>query len=131
MKILSLNVRGLGGKTKQNSLRSLFLSIHPDMILHRETMCITYPALLAFSELLPSWELCAISASGLSRGFLMAWNPHRVRCRAFATVAGILVKADFRGLNTPLDILNCYGPYWDRDIFWDKVLKGVFSIHLT
>ena len=87
-------------------------------------MCSSYPALHAFSKLLPNWEFCATSASGLSGGLLIAWNPHRVRCHAFETLAGILVKAKFQGLDTTLDILNCYGPYRDRDIFWDKVLKG-------
>ena len=55
---------------------------------------------------------------------LTAWNPHRVRCRAFETVASILVKADFRGMSTPLVILNYYDPYRNRDLFWDKVLRG-------
>ena len=124
MLILSLNVRDLGGKTKQCNLHTLFLSVRPDMILLQETTCSSFPALHAFSKLLPSWEFCAISASGLSRGLLTAWDPHRVRCCAFATMVGILVKAVFHGLHTPLDILNCYGPYRDRDIFWDKALRG-------
>ena len=117
MLIIFLNVRGLGGKTKQCSLCSLFLSTRPDMILLQETMCSTYPALHAFSKLLPSWEFYAISAFGLSGGLLTAWDPHKVRCHAFETVADILVKADFRGMNTQLDILNCYGPYRDQELF--------------
>ena len=124
MKILSLNVRGLGGKTKQSSLRSLFLSIQPNIILLRETMCNTYPTLLAFPKLFPRWELCATSASGLSGGLLTAWNPLRVRCCAFETIGGILVKVVFRGMSTPLVVINCYGPYRNRDIFWDNVLWG-------
>ena len=87
-------------------------------------MCSTYPALHAFSKLLPNWEFCAISASGLSGGLLTAWNPNRFICRTFETMVGILVKASFRGLNTPLDILNCYGPYRNMDIFWERVHKG-------
>ena len=54
MIILSLNVRGLGGKTKTLSLRSLISSIKPDFILLQETMCSDLPALFAFSKLLPS-----------------------------------------------------------------------------
>ena len=80
MKILSLNVRGVGGKTKHICLRKLFHSLGPDMILLQETMCSTYPALLAFSKLLPSWEFCATDASGLLGGLLTAWNPLRVKC---------------------------------------------------
>ena len=124
MKTLSLNVRGLGGKTKQCGLRSLFLSIRTDMILLQETMCSTFPTLLAFSKLLPSWEFCAISASGLSGGLLTAWNPHRVKCRAFQTCVGLLVQASFHGMSSPIAILNVYGPYRDRELFWEKALRG-------
>ena len=79
MKLVSLNVRGLGGKAKIHSLHSLFQSLSPDMILLQETMCSFSLALLPFSKLLPSWEFCAISVSGLSDGLLTAWNPHKVR----------------------------------------------------
>ena len=72
MKLVSLNVRGLGGKAKIHNLRALFQSLSPDMILLQETMCSSSPALLAFSKLLPSWEFCAIGASGLSGGLLTA-----------------------------------------------------------
>ena len=66
MKILSLNVIGLGGKTKLCSLRSLFHSVAPDMVILKETMCSSYPALLSFSKILPNWEFYAIDASGIS-----------------------------------------------------------------
>ena len=56
---------------------------------------------------------------------MSAWNPHQVKCHAFKTVAGILIKATFKGMNVPLDILNCYGPYKHRDIFWENVCRGV------
>ena len=121
MMILSPNVRGLGGKTKLSRLCSLFHSLCPDMILLQETMCSTFPALYAFSKLLPNWEFCATSASGLSGGLLTAWNPRMVRCRAYETPTGILVKAKFRGMVDILDIINCYGPYKDREIFWDRI----------
>ena len=124
MKILSLNVRGLGGKTKNFSLRALFQSLGPDMILLQETMCSSSPALLAFSKLLPSWELCAISASSLSGGILTALNPQRVKCCAFETCVGLLVQASFRGMSSSVAILNVYGPYIDRELFWEKALRG-------
>ena len=44
MRILSLNIRGLGGLTKQKSLRHLFLSLAPDVVLLQETMTSSYPA---------------------------------------------------------------------------------------
>ena len=111
MRILSLNVRGLGSMAKQKGLRHLVSSLSPDIILLQETMNSTYRALLAFSKLCPGWEFCAISSSGLSGGILSSWNPLQVKCKAFHTLAGILLKARFRGFDISLSILNCYGPY--------------------
>ena len=72
MMILSLNIRGLGGKTKTHNLRTLLKTLNLDIILLQETMCNLSPTLFAFSKILPSWEFCAISASGLSGGLLIA-----------------------------------------------------------
>ena len=80
MLMLSLNIRGLGGRPKLLSLRALFNSLKPDFIFLQETMCSDVSALVAFSKLLPSWEFCAISARGLSGGLLYAWNPLKVKC---------------------------------------------------
>ena len=55
---------------------------------------------------------------------LTSWNPLSVRCRAFETTAGILVKENFHGMTSPLAILNCYGPFRNREHFWDMILKG-------
>ena len=123
MRILSLNVRGLGGLAKQKGLRHLFSSLSPDIILLQETMNSTYPALLAFCKLRPGWEFCATSSSGLLRGILSGWNPHIVKCKAFLTYAGILLKARFMGSSTTLSILNCYGPYLHQESFWNSVSR--------
>ena len=72
MKIISLNVRGLGGKAKLHRLRTFFHPLGPDMVLLQETMCSTFPALYAFSKLFPKWEFCATDAIGLSGGLLTA-----------------------------------------------------------
>ena len=47
-----------------------------------------------------------------------------VRCWGFETVVGILVKASFWGVASPISVLNCYGPYRNREIFWDNILSG-------
>ena len=124
MCILSLNVRGLGGLAKQKSLRHLFSSLSPDVVLLQETMTSTYLALLAFSKLCLSWEFYAISSSRLSGGILSGWNPKLIKCKAYHTVAGILLKAMIHGSTFPLSILNCYGPYHNREIFWNSVASG-------
>ena len=124
MRILSMNVRGLGGSAKQKSLRHLFLSLSPNVVLFQETMTSTYPALYAFSKLCPGWEFCALNSTGLSGGILSGWNPRVLRCKAFHTLAGILLQATLRGSSLTLSILNVYGPYLHRDTFWNAVASG-------
>ena len=117
MHILTLNVRGLGGFAKQKSLRHLLFTLSPDVVLLQESMTSPYPALFSFSKLCPGWEFCALSSKGLSGGILSGWNPKLLKCKAFHTAAGILLKASIRGSSFELSILNCYGPYLNRNSF--------------
>ena len=124
MRILSLNVRGLGSLAKQKSLRHLLFALSPDVVLFQETMTSPYPALYAFSKLCPCWDFCALSSNGLSGGILSGWNPKIIKCKAFHTAAGILLNASIRGSSLQLSILNCYGPYLNRDSFWKATASG-------
>ena len=83
MRILSLNIHGLGGSAKQKSLRLLLTSLSPDLVLLQETMTSPYPALFAFSKICPGWEFCALSSNGLSGGLLTGWNPKLLNAKLF------------------------------------------------
>ena len=124
MKILSFNICGLGGLAKHKSLRNLLVSLAPDLILLQETMTCSHPSILSFSKLRPGWEYCAVSSTGLSGGLLAAWNPSCFRVKAFKTTAGILLKAQVRGSPQVFTLLNCYGPYTNREQFWNLVDRG-------
>ena len=124
MRILTLNVHGLGGSAKKKSLHHMFSSLSPDVVLLQETMTSSYPTLLTFSKLFLGWEFCAHSSIGLSGGILSGWNSKLLKCKAYHTVAGILLKAMIRGSTFSLSILNCYGPYLNREPFWNVVAFG-------
>ena len=70
MRILSLNVHGLGSLAKQKILHHLLIVLSPDVVLFQETMTSPYPTLFSFSKLFPGWEFCALSSIGLSGGIL-------------------------------------------------------------
>ena len=95
MKIVSMNIHGFGGPTKQKALKELFSTLNPDIILLQETMCDHFTTLRLFSFMKPGWELCAIDALGLSGGILSAWNPRLVRCKAYHSFVGLLLSASF------------------------------------
>ena len=75
MKILSMNIRGFGGISKQKSLGSLFYDLNSDMILLQVNMCNYSQSLLLFSKLKLGWEFFALDVAGLSGGLLAGWNP--------------------------------------------------------
>ena len=119
-----MNIYGFGGLAKQKSPRCLFSELRPDMILLQETMCCHAQALYLFSKLKPGWEFCASDASGLSGGLLAGWDPHLVRCKAFTSLDGIVLKAIFKGLADTFTIINWYGPYVQRTTYWNNLVSG-------
>jgi hypothetical protein len=83
-----------------------------------------------FSKLLPTWNLCGVDSLGLSGGLLSAWNPRRDDFSTFLTPAGILLDGLVKDLNKRLKLVNCYGPYGDRQEFWDKIKRdGLLKDH--
>ena len=59
----------------------------------------------------------------------MGWDPLVARCKDFVSTTGILVKVCLRGLITELAYLNYYGPYLNREIFWDDAVDGGIFNH--
>ena len=119
-----MNIRGFRGLTKKKSLGRLFSDLSPDMILIQETMCCYSQSLLMFSKLKHGWEFCAIDASGLSRGLLAGWNPLLVHCKDFTSLAVIILKATFKVLSDTFTVINCYGPYTQRTVYWNNLVVG-------
>jgi hypothetical protein len=77
---------------------------------------------------LPLWNFCAVDSIGLSGGLLSAWNPKKSNFDAFLTPAGILLDGFAKVLNKNLKLVNCYGPYGNRQLFWDNLkLDGILK----
>ena len=121
MIITTYNIRGLGGNPKFLALKRLFNSMCPDILCVQETMASADRACAYFQRMFPGWKVVAIGAVGLSGGVLCAWNPRVCDLKAFSSSAGILLKGVFRGCNTAVKIFNVYGPFRDREAFWDRL----------
>jgi len=126
MIITTHNVRGLGGNPKFLSLKRLFTSLSPDILCIQETMAPADKACEYFQRMFPGWKVVAIGAEGLSGGVLCMWNPRNCDLEAFSTSAGILLRGFLRGCNSRIKIFNVYGPYRDREIFWDCFTFNIF-----
>ena len=85
MTFLSLNVRRLDRDERIRALSKVFSDTNPSIILLQETMCSTSIAIEIIANLLPSWEILVVSASGLSGGLLSCWNPRVAQLKSFKT----------------------------------------------
>jgi exonuclease III len=116
MKIISWNIRGLNGRSKQKSLRDLIFAEKPDVLLLQETKCSNED----INKLLPHcWkqgEAVSIAATGTAGGLAVLWNPATVRLENFTTTRWS-ITTDYRliGSNKPGHITNVYGPANPRE----------------
>lgn len=82
-----------------------------------------------FLHLCLGWHVSALDALGHSGGTLVAWNPLLADLKAFNTFAGILLFGKLKGLEQTIHLLNVYGPYDNRKVFWDTVkANGLLSL---
>jgi exonuclease III len=83
MIIMSLNVRGVKGAPKIQSLKCLVFDCKPYIILVQETMCSGEKAMESFSPWLKEWSFCTKDTIGFSRDLLTAWSPNFKKVSAY------------------------------------------------
>jgi exonuclease III len=102
MKIISWNIRGLNGRSKQKLLREMIIAETPDIVLLQETKCTSED----LNRLLPyCWKLgkaVSIDATGTAGGVAILWNPNIVLLENFFTTRWS-ITAEYRliGSNKP------------------------------
>lgn len=127
MKFLSFNYKGLANPGKKSSFKRLVDSTRLDIILLQETLGTWDCIKLALEALCPSWSFEALAARGRSGGLTIGWRC-RV-CRAvhvwgFDSGMGLYFFSEVMGQS--YTILNIYGPYHNRDPFWESLLNKSF-----
>lgn len=112
MKILSLNVRGLGDRAKRRRLRSLIINGKFDCIFLQETKCsdITNQLIETF------WRDCdfewvARGANGLSSGLLTVWKSSMLHVQYHFSGNGFIgICASFKNSGLMCHLVNIYSP---------------------
>jgi exonuclease III len=82
MKLLSLNIRGVGGAPKSATLRRLLASIRPNILFLQETMVEGVKARALVIKHLPGWYCCASDSVG-QWGICVAWNLAKMVLKPF------------------------------------------------
>ena len=109
MKILSWNISGLNGHSKQKLLRDLILVEKPDIMMLQETKCTTED----MDRLLPyCWKKrkeVSIVAMGTAGGLAILWNPSTTIMETFImTKWSIMITYRLIDSNKPGHLSNVY-----------------------
>ena len=133
MIVLTLNIYVVGGCSKNHpSVTRIFSSYNLVIVFVQETMVLGDKARFIFSQIIPISEMESTESSFLSGGMLSAYNSRRGRFTPFHTSTCILLSRNFMGFDLELNLLNWYGPYADRESFWNNPRWTVFpASHLS
>jgi ribonuclease HI/exonuclease III len=124
MKIVSWNIRGLNGRSKQRILRECIMAEKPEVLLLQETKC-RGAEVDTISQRI--WRKCSsitTDSTGASGGLAILWNPDKVTIsKAFTTVGTITAHFEVLGTNQAGAITNVYGPHSHQDK--DKFMQSL------
>jgi exonuclease III len=122
MKILTWNIRGLNGRSKQRTLRECIKAENPDMLLLQETKCAGAEAETIFQRIWRNCNFISTDSAGASGGLAILWNPASISIHnPFSTVGTITASFQIIGSNQEGDITNVYGPQNQQDK--DKLMQ--------
>jgi exonuclease III len=111
MKIITWNIRGLNGRSKQRILTDCIKEEILDIIMLQETKCAGMEAEHIFQRI---WKDCSyfyMDAVGASGGLAIIWNPsHIVLGGPFSTAGTLTAHYEVIGSNQEGTITNVYGP---------------------
>lgn len=54
---------------------------------------------------------------------MTAWNPKILNVSPFLTTTGYLLEVKWLGWDQPVNLLNYYGPYQNREQFWNTFYR--------
>jgi hypothetical protein len=129
MKLLSLNIRGIGSTLKAASFRRLLEHSKPDVIFLQETLSTDHSARDFLHHFRPLWISAALSSIGNSGGMLVAWDPTLFDLTSYLTCGGILCTGRCLATSQVLTLLNVYGPCLDRPLFWTQLANsGILAL---
>jgi hypothetical protein len=78
----------------------------------------------ALESLLPGWSFVAVDAKGRSGGLATGWLLKKCNCeQVWGFESGIGLNVFSADLGRSLTLVNIYGPYSDRQRYWESLAK--------
>ena len=74
--------------------------------------------------LINGWQFISVDAKGKSGGLLLGWKSRKILFQnTWAMTSGLCVVLHSFELQKELSFVNLYGPYLDREVFWNNLIK--------
>ena len=124
MKIITWNIRGLNGRSKQRILRDCIIAEKPDILLLQETKCRGAEAETIFQCIWRECNSITTDSTGASGGLAILWNPSNIIIsKPFSTIGTIMAHFEVIVSNQEGAITNVYGPHnhQDKDKFIERL----------
>jgi exonuclease III len=100
MKIITWNIRGLNGRSKQRILRDCIKTENPDILMIQETKCAGAEVEIIFQCIWRGCDFVQTDSSGASGGLAILWNPNTTTLsRSFSTIGTITTHFEVIGSN--------------------------------
>jgi hypothetical protein len=111
MKIITWNIRGLNGRSKQRILRDCIKAENPDILMLQETKCVGAEVETIFQHIWRGCDFVLTYSTRASGGLAILWNPcHITLSRPFSTIGIVTTHFEVTGSTQEGSITNVYGP---------------------
>jgi len=124
MKIITWNIRGLNGKSKQRILRNCIKSEDPDILMLQETKYAENMAEEIFKRFCHTCNYIYTDSKGATNGLAILWNPATVIIeQTLSTISTLTAYYRPIGSNKDGVITNAYGPQTsqEKDLFLNNL----------
>ena len=124
MIVMTLNCRGLASTPKKLVVRRLIDEQFLNVLFLQETMSDGSILVGELENMLKDWKFVSVDAKGKYGGLLLGWRYcHFHLLNAWALCSGLCVTLYSIELKMDLCFVNLYGPYVDREIFWNNLFN--------
>ena len=122
--VMTLNCHGLASNPKKLAFQRLIEEQELDVLFLQETMSDGSILVSELEVMFKDWKFVSVDAKGKSRGLLLGWKHQQFHLlNARAVCSGLCVKLFSVELKLDLCFINLYGPYGDRELFWNNLFK--------
>jgi len=127
MNFMSFNCRGLASPLKRPALKRVVSYEHPDVFLLQETLGEGEEVKSHLESLFPGWKFVTMDVKGRTRGLSLGWNTQTMKAsNCWGMESSLGISMSMLELGEVFQILNIYGPYHNRFMFWDNLLNKSF-----